>query len=212
MIVPTNHRAGDRLHEGGFTLLEILLAIAILGLMTAMVSLSLSGTFRLRDVMQDNGGRDHMARASLAILTDELTLGRTLRGAPWIGRNGDADGRPADMLSFVTAGHLRSRPDARESDIGRILYARQGASLVRYALPNPYVTDLQRVEQTELATGVTALNFRYYDARLATWLDEWDGVKKNGLPAAILIELTLEDARKEAVTYTQWIPIPRQLA
>jgi hypothetical protein len=81
---------------------------------------------------------------------------------------------------------------------------------MRFALPNPYLTDLQKTEQTELATGVTALNIRYYDAKLALWLDEWDSAKKEGLPAAILIELTLEDARKEPATFTQWITIPRQ--
>jgi general secretion pathway protein J len=210
MLMPTGQRACDRRFERGFTLLEILLAVAILGIMMAAVSLSLSGTFRLRDAIQDNGGRDRMARTSLGLLADELTLGRQLPGSSWVGKDGLVDGRPADLLSFVSAGHIRSQPDAPESDLARVLYTRRGGSLMRFALPNPYLTDLQKTEQTELATGVTALNIRYYDAKLALWLDEWDSAKKEGLPAAILIELTLEDARKEPATFTQWITIPRQ--
>jgi general secretion pathway protein J len=196
--------------ERGFTLIELLMAIAILGIMTAMVSLSFSGALRLRDAMEDNGGRDRMARACLSLLADELTLARTLPGAPWLGKNGEADGRPADQLAFVSAGHVRARPDAPESDISRVLYTRLGGSLVRVALSNPYLSGLNGVERTDVATGVTALNIRYYDAKLSAWTDDWDSVKKSMLPAAVLIELTLEDARKEPVTFTQWITLPRQ--
>jgi general secretion pathway protein J len=198
--------------EQGFTLLEVLMAIAILGLMMAVVSLSFSGTFRLRDVMEDNGRRDRMARACLSLLADELTMGRNLPGAPWLGKNGEADGQPADLLAFVSTGHVRMRPEVPESELSRLLYTRRGSALVRVALPNPYLTDVKTIEPTDVATGVIALNIRYYDAKLSAWTNEWDSVRKQGLPSAILIELTLEDARKEPATFTQWITLPRQSA
>jgi general secretion pathway protein J len=194
--------------ESGFTLIEVLIAIAILGTVAAMVSLSFSSTLRIRETALDDGGREHVARNCLKLMAEELSLGRWHPASRWIGRNADQEGRPADLLVFTSAGHVRVQPDVPETDLTRVVYIREGSRLVRYSTRNLFAFTTDAVEQIDLATGVTAFNLRYYDRKLALWLDEWAEGPKGSLPAGVMIELTLLNARQEPRTYTAWVPIP----
>ena len=196
--------------EAGFTLIEILLAVAILATVSVLVSLSFSSTFRMLEAVEDDGGREHLARSCLTVIAQDLTTVRQQATAPWIGRNGDLNGQPADILAFVSAGQVRSQPNAPESDLTRVLYAREGARLVRIATINPYIFTPEAVEQVDLATGVAGFNVRYYDRAAQTWLDVWEGQGRTTPPAAVLVEITLLNARKEARTYTTYVSIPSQ--
>jgi prepilin-type N-terminal cleavage/methylation domain-containing protein len=200
----TNHSP----HEGGFTLTEVLIAVAILATIATMVSTSFSSTFRLMEAIESEGDLDHMARSCLSVIANELTSGQP-PASLWIGRNGNEDGMPSDILAFVTANHVRSSPNAPESDLTRVTYARQGSRLIRYAVPNLYTTSLDAVDQAELAVGVVGFNVRYYSGAAQLWTDEWDQSLKK-LPQAVLIELILTNPKRETKTFVEWIPIPLQ--
>jgi hypothetical protein len=67
------------------------------------------------------------------------------------------------------------------------------------------------VAQTELATGVAGFNVRYYDRGGKVWLDTWEGQGRTTLPGAVMVELTLVNARKEPRTYTAYVSFPWQV-
>lgn len=191
-------------------MIEILLAVAILATVSILVSVSFSTTFRIMEAVDDDGGREHLARSCLSVIAQDLTTARQMSTAPWIGRNGDLNGQPADILVFASAGQVRSQPNAPESELTRVLYAREGTRLVRIATINPYIFTPEAVEQVDLATEVAGFNVRYYDRAAQAWLDVWEGQGRTSSPAAILVELTLLNARKEARTYTTYVSIPSQ--
>lgn len=193
--------------EAGFTLIEILVAVAILATIAGMVVMSFSSTIRLRDAAQSESGREHLARNSLRVMTEELAAGRRHSSGPWIGHNAVVDGQPADLLVFNALANVRTQPNAAEADISRVAYTREGDRLVRYSIRNPYVLVPEAIDRVELSAGVTAFNLRYFDRKIGTWVDEWSaGSASTQLPGGILIELTLLNSRQEPRTYTAWVP------
>lgn len=196
--------------EDGFTLIELLLAVAILATLVGLVSLSFSSTFRILEAVEDDQDRSHLARQCLRRMADELIMARKHPASPWIGRSAEQAGRPADILAFVSSSHVRTQPNAPETDLTRVLYAREGTRLLRLARPNLYAVPQPVIEQLEMAQHVAAFNLRYYDRALGAWVDEWDGRIRTELPPAVMIELTLSNARDEPRTYTEWVTIPVQ--
>jgi len=193
--------------EAGFTLIEILLAIAILAMVAALVSVSFSTTMRLRDRALDEAAREHMARNTLRLISDELAISRVYRKLRWLGRNADEDGRPADLLAFSTATNTRVQPNAAEADVIHVAYVRQKDRLIRYSLRNPFVVSLDAVDRTEIADAVWSFNVRYFHKRTAVWVDQWEeGL--SAMPAGVLIELAVGKSQQEVRMYTAWIPTP----
>lgn len=204
-------RPADRLSDArGFTLIEVLIAVALLATIAGLVSMGFAGTFQALEALTDDAGRDHQIRVALSMMADELASTRRLTTFPWAGRNSDLDGRPADILAFVTAGHIRYRPDAPEGDMSRVLYSREADRLVRLETRNLYGLSADIVEQAELARGVVGFNVRYFDRNTGAWVDEWDGELRQSVPDAVLVELTLLNAKKEPRTFSQWVSIPPQ--
>ena len=196
--------------EDGFTLIEVLLAVALLATIAGLVSLGFAGTFKALDAVTEDAGRDHQIRVVLGMLADELAASRRLPAFPWNGHNADLNGRPADVLAFVTAGHIRYRPDAPEGDMSRVLYSREGDRLLRLETRHLFGLSSEIVEQSELARAVSAFNVRYFDRNSQTWTDEWDSGLRHALPDAVLVELTLLDAKQEPRTFSEWVTIPPQ--
>lgn len=196
--------------ERGFTLIELLLAVAILAVLGTVVSLSFSSTFRILERVNADQDRNHIARQCLRRIADELMMARKHAAAPWTGRSAEQNGRPADFLTFVSSSHVRTRANAPETDVTRVLYAREGTRLVRFVRPNLYAVPQPVAEQLEMAEGVAAFNLRYYDRALGSWVDEWDGRARSELPPAVMIELTLTNADDEPRTFVEWVTIPVQ--
>lgn len=195
-------------HERGFTLPEVLIAVAILATIAMMVSTSFSSTFRLMEAIESQGDLDHQARGCLNLIAHDLLSGQP-PAALWIGRNGNEVGTPSDILAFVTATHIPSAPNAQESDLTRVTYAREGSRLMRYAARSLFTNSLDAIDREEIAEGVVGFNVRYYSGPTELWLDDWDQTLKK-LPKAVLIELTLVNSHNVQKSYTEWVPIPLQ--
>jgi general secretion pathway protein J len=103
-------------------------------------------------------------------------------------------------------GQFRGAESAKDSELVRIVYTREGDRLLRFVRRNLYGLTDESVEQVELATKVKGFNIRYYDSKSNLWLDEWD---RRGLesPKAILIELTLLQDKTEVQTVRQWVAV-----
>jgi len=199
-------RQAPRGSDGGFTLIEILLAVSLVAMMATLVFGSLYVTINAIDSARANSADEQIVRSTLRLMTDELSVSEGRTTFPWIGINGQQDGQPADSVAFLTMGQFRGADSAKDTELVRIVYTREGDRLLRFVRRNLYGLTDESVEQVELATKVKGFNIRYYDSKSNLWLDEWD---RRGLesPKAILIELTLLQDKTEVQTVRQWVAV-----
>ena len=194
--------------EGGFTLVEVLLAVSLVATMAALVFGSLFVTTNAIDAARANSANEQMIRSTLRVMIDELSVGKNSPASPWMGINGQLEGLPADTIAFLTMGQYRGAESAKDTEMVRIVYTREGDRLLRYVRKNLYGLTDESVGQIELATKVKAFNVRYYDGTNRLWVDEWDGrTRLQSLPKALLIELTLLQENAELQTIRQWVAV-----
>lgn len=108
----------------GFTLLEVLLAMTVLGIVMTMLSLSLSGTIKVVDGTTRREEIDHQAQTALRRLSEDLAAAVQTKDIPFAGRKNARDTRRADSLVFVSQAHLDLSPEGQ----------RPGLALLRYHL------------------------------------------------------------------------------
>ena len=193
--------------EGGFTLVEVLLAVSLVAMMATLVFGSLYVTTNAIDTARAKSANEQIVRSTLRVMTDELSVAEGGATAPWMGINGQQDGQPADSLAFLTMGQFRGAESAKDTELVRIVYTREGDRLLRFVRRNLYGLTDESIEQVELAAKVKGFNVRYYDGKSNLWLDEWDGRARPGAPKALLIELTLLQENAELQTVRQWVAV-----
>lgn len=195
------------LSERGFTLIEVLLATTLVAVIATMVFGSLQLSTVAIERARDTAFHDQVMRRTLRIMMEELTAGLSSNTAPWIGVDGQRDGRPSDTIAFLTLGKFPVMESGRETEHVRIVYTREDNRLLRYARKNLYGLTDDSVEQLELATNVKGFNLRYFDGLGNIWSDQWDGRARSSPPAAVLIELTISQNDSDSATIRQWVPI-----
>ena len=193
--------------EEGFTLVEILLAVSLIAMMATLVFGSLYVTTSAIEAARAKSADEQIVRRTLSLMIDELAVSESRATGPWMGINDQRDGQPADSVAFLTMGQFRGADSAKDTELVRIVYTREGDRLLRFSRRNLYGLTDESVEKVELATKVKGFNVRYYDGKSQLWLDEWDSRGKPGTPKAILIELTLLQGKAEPVTVRQWVSV-----
>ena len=193
--------------EEGFTLIEILLAVSLIAMMATLVFGSLYVTMSAIETAQAKSADEQIVRRTLSLMIDELAVSESRATGPWMGINDQRDGQPADSVAFLTMGQFRGADSAKDTELVRIVYTREGDRLLRFSRRNLYSLTDESIEKVELATKVKGFNVRYYDGKSQLWLDEWDSRGKPGTPKAVLLELTLLQGKEEPVTVRQWVAI-----
>lgn len=196
-----------RASERGFTLVEVLLATALLAVIAAMVFGSLHLSTVAIDSARSTAAREQVLRSTLRIMAEELTAAVSNPIGPWMGLNSTQEGQPADTVAFLTMGQFRGVESAQETEMVRIVYTREGDRLLRFVRRNLYGLTDDSVDQLELAKRVKGFNIRYYDSQANVWSDEWDGRARSSQPSAVLIELTLTQDDDEVRTFRQWVSV-----
>jgi general secretion pathway protein J len=197
----------------GFSLLEVMIAIAI----TAVIGAMAAGVFQQVDhaasVARDQGERYAGARLALTRLSRELSMAfisehydrARFRDRPTLFKGDE------EKLLFTSMSHVRLVQDVKESD----------QSVVEYLVERDPASNedaLFRREKARLddepdrggrkdlvATHVKALSLRYWDLQRKEWVREWSTrspEKLNELPTRVRIELEvkLADGRTEKFT------------
>ena len=167
---PTPRRAG------GFTLLELLLAVLVFGLLAAAAYGALASISRGAAAQDARGERLRAAQLTV------LRLERELRQA--ISAEGDGFAGDPAGLSFVTP---TPGGDAR---LHRVAYGLDGTRLWRRATPRAPSLPDPRAPGTALE-GVEALSLTYLDSAGA-WRDRWRPGGDEALPRAVRLVLETE--------------------
>ena len=185
--------------QAGFTLVEMLAAVAIFGVLAVMTQQGLM-------VTMSTDSRLALRRAELAQLQRAVTmLGRELENAaPRTVRGRDGEPHPAmeieggsDALIF-TRGGLPNPTGRARSGFQRIRYAvdRSSRSFERQVWRRVDPAPLQRPDTVTLLDGVERVRFRVWTPESGwrdTWPDPEDPQTRNRLPEGI--EAVLETRR-----------------
>jgi general secretion pathway protein J len=209
----------NRNRAAGFTLLEIMLAIAIMGFISALLWGSFSRTANIKKRTEASEDRLHSARVAMMRITREIEMAYTSnsfnialadRRTMFVGSaHGDFD-----ELRFSWFGHQRLRVDAAESDTSLVDYYVQTDPENRSAM-NLMRRETRRLEQKDPTTiasesyilcgGVTRLKFQFYDYLKKDWKPEWNTMGADGvayLPTHVRVTLGLLDENGKEMVFT----------
>lgn len=164
--------------ERGFTLLELLLATTVLGVVMAMLTLSLNATLRVVEGTERQEAVYALAQTAMRRLAEDLTATVPVKESPFVGQKQTWREQRADSLTFVSQAHLVFNPEKQPAGVASIRYLVQAdpaderkLRLLRsdtLLLPGvPLVQGLAREDVREqaflLADGLRSVRFRYID-------------------------------------------------
>jgi len=207
----------------GFTLLEIIIAISILGLIVGVSYSSLTNIMRSKEALTQERENANIASAVLSRLTRELQMsseglallpprddlqnfypGRVnLLGEA--GKTRDTN-LAADSISFLALEGGQYLPDGgSHSGIVQVSYYLQRNKDVTdeevyhlFREETPYIRPVERAyERTitfPIADNVMGLSFLYYDSESDRWLSSWGTEGKTGNPSKIEFAIFLRGA------------------
>jgi len=202
----------------GLTLIELMVAIAVLAFVSLSIGSAFSAITRSSEILEEDAENARSLRVAFSRLCREL-------GSAFISdrydlrRYKDAYERPTnfvgakDKLLFTTFAHQRLYQDAKESD----------QMLVEYQLKSskdyPGKKDIVRRQKTVLSgrideggtetvffENVERILFSYWDTLQKDWVEEWDTRKperKSLLPSRVKIAITLNEDGVETTYVTQ---------
>jgi hypothetical protein len=198
----------ESLRIGGFTLLEIMLAVGILGLMSLAIFRFVQANMTALRLSSDIAARDSQYDGLRDLLTSEWQSLSPTR-ARMIGEPFKLNDRERDVITWIcSAGPglltryapgefivaLRLQPENEKSD-------RLDLGLLRKPKD---ASDVGERHETwvPLIKNVSSLQISYFNPRANTWVDRWPG----GLPSLVKIIVGRNDA---AVPWEAIIPLTR---
>jgi type II secretory pathway component PulJ len=219
-IVTAKTRPG-RDSAGGFTLLEVILAFAILSFITTILWGTFSQTAALKKRTEAVQDRAHAARVALMRMTRELEMAflsdsenpfATERRTMFIATSH----RDIDEIRFSWFGRQRLRGDIPEADSSVVMYYgeqdpddRSVMNLMRRETRRLEAADPQSLlgESYVLCPGISRLKFSFYDYKnqKKEWREEWTTVGADGLqylPTHVRIQLTIYDEKGQEKIFT----------
>lgn len=199
-------KPSSRTRACGFTLLEVLIAVGIFALFSAMAYGSLLRILETRDRL--DAERDYWRGLNLSFMQieDDLALARprTVRGRDGLSilpafRGQPVDSRALGEASFeFTRGGQLVIGDGLRSDMQRVGYRLSEGVLTRLvwpALDQPVVSEPRAAPLIE---QVQELRVRFY-VPAGGWIDSWPPTPQTGaaatnvMPAAIELTIKIED-------------------
>ena len=197
----------------GFTLLEVMIAVAITAVIGSMAAGVYQQVDRAASAARDQGERYAGARLALTRMSRELSMAflsehydrARFRDRPTLFKG------ESDQLLFSTMAHVRLAQDAKESD----------QAVVEYLVERDPVSGTDALYRREkvriddepdrggrkdlVATHVKGISLQYWDLKRKEWVREWSTrtpEKLNELPTRIRIalEVVLADGRTEKFT------------
>lgn len=173
-----------KIRQHGFTLIEILIALAIFAIMATITSVTLSNIFRTRDQVQTHA--NHLADLQFGyhLLAQDLSHSVAL---PMYNFNNRPLGSFLGELKQFTLSrdHFFAADKAELSgQIQRIRYVFSDQQLFRQLLDKHN----KIINQTVLLKNIDSLKLSYLQKK-KYWREKWQDWRNNSLPSAVLIKI-----------------------
>ncbi len=208
-----------RSRAAGFTLIEVMLALAILGFVTAIMWGSFSQTATNKKAIEAAQDRTHTVRVALLRMVREIEMAylSTSENTALSERRTFLVGSSrsdVDELPFSSFAHQRLRAGLAEGDTSLISYYgerdpddRRVLNLMRRETRRLQAENPSTIagEAYILCPDVSRLKIQYYDHKLKEWVNEWSTLNASGnqyLPTHVRLTLTVLDERGQEVSYT----------
>ncbi len=205
----------------GFTLVELLIAVAILVIITTLVYGSFARSYDAREFVLQAHERFHTARLALHRMANEISMafifdcreqntptGELAVRTPFkLEHEGDVD-----RLMFASFSHLRMYRDVHESDQNIVTYFGENDP------QDSSKTNLMRKIKTHLdgkpedggkalllCPDIEELGFELWDDSKQEWEDEWDCSqveRLNQIPILVRIKLVVVDEYGKEMPFT----------
>jgi general secretion pathway protein J len=201
-----------------FTLLEVMIAVAVLAMIGAVTYKAFDGAYDLKRRVERAEDRDQTVRAALDRIAREVSMTflsehydrKRLRERPTFFKL--KDGRGEADLTITSFAHERLHVDAKESDQALFEYKLErdddgNRSLFRRVKPH-FDEEWERGGQKAvLADDVVKFTVQAWDPKEREWRDEWDSnsPQRSGqvlIPPRVKIALTIKDEQGKDKTWS----------
>ena len=210
--------------QSGFTLLEIMLAMLVLGLVVSMVSLALSSSINVIQATLNQGNIYYRAQVSLERISEDLISAVLPEEIEFIGGQGDGENGSANLLSFASMAHLVFQAKDGQAGMGILRYAVQADKehegqfiLVRAdELYRPGWSEDQETEAFLLCDRLRSVKFSFIGSngeKLDSWdttVTEEDEEQERRLPVAVscLLEFWLDQDEETTQSFQTTVILP----
>jgi general secretion pathway protein J len=176
----------------GFTLLEVLVAIAIVAVVAAVGHISLVQTLRAQAGAAEAVARLAGMQRGLLRLNDELGSAVTRGVRTRAGFKTAAFVAGPSAVEFTTAASDPTDVPAGSSHMRRVRYVLDGGRFRReYWHVLDRAGDSQPTDSGEVLASMRDVRLRYLSAD-RRWVDQWPDGEEDGLPVAVELTATLE--------------------
>jgi len=202
----------------GFTLLEVMIAVAVLAMIGALTWQSFDGAYALKQRVETAEERDQSVRGALDRIVREVSMTflsehydhKRFRERPTFFKL--KDGRREAILTVTSFAHQRLHVDAKESDQAIFEYKLERdesgrSSLYRRVKPQIDEEPERGGEKAVLAEDVLRFSVQAWDPKDREWRDEWDSnsPQRTGgalIPPRVRVAITVNDEQGAERTWT----------
>lgn len=194
----------------GFTLIEIMIAMAILAMISVLIYTSTSQTIKGKEETVKRDESNHSVSLALNKMAADLQTAFILNSPDLLGSEGRIKtvfSGKEDKLDFAALSHTRYFKNTREADFAEVGY---------YLADDPEDSSKKILMRREskllddkpeeggsadpMVEGVKDFRLEYYDPKKKEWLKSWDSSQleqSNRLPRAVRIEIKIENPEEE---------------
>ena len=212
---------GERFYgrRQGFTLIEILLAIFIFSVVLSAIYGSYTATFRVIDTVEKQATAYRQARIAMTRITEDLESSYyselVTDKEPFVGTEGEAQGKRADTLRFISKAHLVFNDEELAAGKAQIFYdvredeTADGLALYRHDTPELTIGSVEESEGLLLCDHLVEVLFSYFDAEgneQSSWdaadTDFMEKTARERIPRMVAITLRFRNASEPQAPYT----------
>lgn len=227
-------KSAEPSESGGFTLIEIVIAISILSIVLGVTYSALNQIIRTKKLLDDGRDSRYIANSILGRMTRELQLAtasvplmppkddperRASSRVSMVGeQKGLDDGKRADSITFMALEAGQYLPKGTRSGVVQITYLlakdpnrkdELGYTLYRSEVPysRPFKKAYENALNFDIARNVTSLEFQYYWAAENKWLATWNEDATEKLPGMVRFRIEIASPEGRIESYATVVPL-----
>jgi type II secretion system protein J len=211
----------------GFTLLEVLVAMALVSVLVGGITLTISTSLRVWERSRELAELNQEARAIMEMMTRDLRgayLGLYRQSGYFLAQSGTDEATLEFTTENAAMARTALRPEAElvlteestetpTSDFVAVRYRLIGGELTRMSLLAPKEAWLTETPETAgaalediLSDSVAEMQLRFYDG--AEWVTGWETAEEDRqLPRGVSIEFVLVDERGNEHSYQSMVSL-----